>query len=57
MAGGGAADQALSSVWLLEWASDTGDELPDTLAQALAHGLPLLAAQGGRYRLLKEMKS
>jgi hypothetical protein len=42
---------------LLEWASDTGDELPDTQAQALANGLPLLPAQGGRYRLLKEMKS
>ncbi len=53
----GVADQAWSSVWLLEWASDTGDELPDTQAQALANGLPLLPAQGGRYRLLKEMKS
>ena len=53
----GAADQAWTAVWLLEWATNTGDELPDTQAQALAHGLPLLAAQGGRYRLLKEMKS
>ncbi|MEY4253969.1 MAG: hypothetical protein RLZZ566_1439 [Pseudomonadota bacterium] len=53
----GATDQAWTAVWLLEWATNTSDELPDTQAQALAHGLPLLAAQGGRYRLLKEMKS
>ena len=53
----GAADQTWTAVWLLEWASATGDDLPDTHAQALAHGLPLLPAQGGRYRLLKEMKS
>ncbi|MSQ65420.1 MAG: hypothetical protein EXR37_03560 [Limnohabitans sp.] len=52
----GAADQAWPAVWLLEWAADSVDELPDTQAQALAHGLPLLPAQGGRYRLCQEMK-
>jgi len=53
----GSVDQTWSYVWLLEWAGDTGDVLPDPQVQALAHGLPLQPEQGGRYRLLKEMKS
>ena len=52
----GAADQAWSAVWLIEWASDSGDAVHDAL-QALAQGLALLHSQGGRYRLLTEMNS
>ena len=53
----GAADQVWYAVWLIEWASDSGDALHDTLAQALAHGLALLRTEGGCYRLLTEMNS
>lgn len=47
-----AADTAWPAVLLVEWASATGEELPDVHEQAGAAGLPLIDSQGGRYRLL-----